>query len=360
MAQQNLKEKSSVKDVKQKILLVDVDSTIPNLALMKLSTFYKQKGKVVELLRLRYDGKPGKRSRTLIRNKGYEQVYISIVFTPNKNVIKIEDETLKNYQFGGTGYDLTTKLPQEIDDIEEDYSIYPDAEFYVNFLTRGCIRACPWCVVSRKEGMICSYRTVDYVVAQMKKWSFKKAKFLDNNILSHPKCEEILQKIIDNKIICQFNQGMDMRLMTEKKAILISKIRYIGEHFFAFDHISVKEGLEKNFPIYQKHNPAKWRSRLYIYVDANLPIKDVVYRIEWCRKHHALCYMMRDKNCFDSPNKKLYNLLTGYCQGVPVYKKYTFEEHIMKNKIKDVNEKMKVIKVYRDCLKQIKDEEKIK
>ena len=120
---------------KKKILLVDVDSTIPNLPLMKLSTFHKRKGNVVELLRLQYDGKPGKRQRTLIRNKGYEQVYISIVFTPNRDVIKIENPEIKNYQFGGTGTeDITKKLPQEIDDLEEDYSLYPDNDEMMSFI----------------------------------------------------------------------------------------------------------------------------------------------------------------------------------------------------------------------------------
>jgi hypothetical protein len=58
---------------------------------------------------------------------------------------------------GGTGYKMyDTKLSNEIEHIQSDYSIYPITEWFdretaYGFLTRGCIRKCPWCVVLKKE-----------------------------------------------------------------------------------------------------------------------------------------------------------------------------------------------------------------
>ena len=60
---------------------------------------------------------------------------------------------------GGTGYDLTATLPDEIDLLQPDYSIYPqiDKKTAYGFLTRGCPNRCKWCVVPKKEGKVKPY-----------------------------------------------------------------------------------------------------------------------------------------------------------------------------------------------------------
>jgi len=173
----------------QKVLLVDVDSTIPNMALMKLSTFHKQKGNVVEIVKLKYSGVPGRRTRTLIDNTKYDKVYASIVFTPNKDVLQFKDSKLLNYQVGGTGtFDITKKLSDEIDELEEDYSLYPENDEMVGMTTRGCVNNCKdFCFVPIKEGYLSQYRTWQSIVATANKYGLKKIRFLDNNFLSYVK-----------------------------------------------------------------------------------------------------------------------------------------------------------------------------
>jgi len=631
--------KSQSKDGKQKILLVDVDSTIPNLPLMKLSTFHKQQGKVVELLRLKYDGKPGKRQRTLIRNKGYEQVYISIIFTPNKDVIKIEDEQLKNYQFGGTGtLDFSVVLPKEIDDLEEDYSLYPDNEEAIGFVTRGCIRNClsgdtlintlegdipikdlvgkksvpvytydpetkevfitnafnivsqgekeivrvsfddgswidctpdhkfltfkngnqsvstketikeakdlkyhesvrafklytekshgnwikwgrnkgkrksvlimefylnrklqgkevvhhldencyndvisnlqlckdgtdhwrfhrekasqrmkednpskywtaesaiklsksltgkkrtyeqklryresklgdknpmykhgnssglpsrikdlnqkqinhrvisvspigkaetfdlevpatnwffankvlvhncSFCYVARKEGYLSQYRDWRQIVATANKYGLKKIRFLDNNALANPNFNKVAQELIDNNIRCSFNEGLDFRLITDKNAELLSKLRYYPtEYIFAFDNVNYLPMIEKQYKIIKKHIKPNWKIKFYCYVHPDMPLKDTVKRLEWCRKNKALVYIMKDKACYSSLNKNFYRDLCSWANAPGIYKNHDFFEH-MKRKSKDDTRIMSSLKLYRECLKEIENE----
>ena len=54
----------------------------------------------------------------------------------------------------GTGYkDYTITLPDEIEHICPDYSLYSVNEAF-GFLTRGCPNGCPWCIVPHKEGSI--------------------------------------------------------------------------------------------------------------------------------------------------------------------------------------------------------------
>lgn len=249
------------------------------------------------------------------------------------------------YKFGGTGFDLIVKLPDKIDRLEEDWQIYPGEKCYYNFLSRGCSRKCDFCFVWRKEGSIYQYRTLDYVLQQMKKWKFTRVKFLDNNIFFLPNCDEILQSLIDNKVTAQFNQGLDMRIMTEKKAELLSKMNQFGEHIFAFDDIRYKDIMDVKFKIYKKFNPRNWRAKFFVYCNANMPVKDVLWRINWCKKNKALVYLMRDKNCYDSPLKKFYTMLTHYCQAPGIFKQYSIIQHIRHN-TKDKDRRLEFTNIY--------------
>lgn len=120
-----------------KVLLIDMDSTIPNLALMKVSAYHKSKGDEVGFHV--YDP---------------DKVYCSIIFKKNKHKADglrflYPDAEL---DIGGSGYDLHKVLPPEIESMTPDYSLYPENQSYYGFTTRGCIRHCPFCIVHDKEG----------------------------------------------------------------------------------------------------------------------------------------------------------------------------------------------------------------
>ena len=107
----------------------------PNLALMKISAFHKSRGDTVEW----WD-----------KNKHYDKVYSSkcFEFTPENPDLPVD--TVK----GGTGYGLFENLPHKIDVCAPDYTIFPDCDYAIGFLTRGCPNNCSWCVVPKKEGGI--------------------------------------------------------------------------------------------------------------------------------------------------------------------------------------------------------------
>ncbi len=196
--------------MKERILLIDVDSKIPNLALMKISTYYKQKNYLVDFKRLKYSGYPSKKKKITIDASNYSFVFISTIFTVNEDVLCIIgcNDVVK----GGTGYSLDIKLPDVIDSCEEDYSLYGECDTSYGFITRGCIRNCEFCFVPKKEGMIHKYRNVDDIVKH------KKVIFMDNNILAFDKCVDIFKELINKNIKCQFNQGLDICLLDDKKA----------------------------------------------------------------------------------------------------------------------------------------------
>lgn len=188
-----------------KIGLHDADKTnFPNLALMKISAWHKAQGDKVEWW---------------LPLDTYDKVYSSKVFTFTPTDEYLPDNTVK----GGTGYGDYSELPQEIDGMFPDYSIYPDCDYAIGYLTRGCIRNCPWCVVPKKEGKIKPYRTWQ----EIKRPDSRDIVFMDNNVLA---CEYGIAQIkdmISQDVRVDFNQGLDARLIDKDVAGILSAVKWI-------------------------------------------------------------------------------------------------------------------------------------
>lgn len=201
-----------------KIGLIDVDSHhYPNLALMKISAFHKAKGDYVE-----WWWGFGR----------YDRVYMSKVFdgtyTPDIPEPLNATEIIK----GGTGYGLDNALPFEIEHMCPDYSLYPELtkDTAFGFLTRGCPNACPFCIVSGKEGRV-SRKTAD-----LSEWwnGQKNIVLMDPNLLACRDHMELLGQLADSGAWVDINQGLDARLLTPQNIEAIKRIK-IKEVHFAWD-----------------------------------------------------------------------------------------------------------------------------
>ena len=98
-------------------MLLDVDSRLPNVALMKLSRYYKELGRQVILAR--HDAFLA----------GADAVYASCVFSRESSLRRLN--RLRKYYgesliVGGSGVNLTDRLPPEIESLSSDYSLYPE------------------------------------------------------------------------------------------------------------------------------------------------------------------------------------------------------------------------------------------
>lgn len=102
------------------IAIIDADLAgrrqhrFPNLACMKLSGYYKDKGYNVEL----------KLDYSVLQ--AYDKVFISKVFTDTP--VPEEVLSMPNVEYGGTGffYDKAPPLPPEIEHYYPDYSLYDE------------------------------------------------------------------------------------------------------------------------------------------------------------------------------------------------------------------------------------------
>ena len=314
----------------KKILLVDADSVIPNIPLMKLSSWHKANGDKVEFMKCNIPYYPNRKKKIVKLPKGFDITYCSVVFDGNKEYV-----IGNNIIFGGTGVDLTTVLPKEVECCIPDYSIYPDNDTAYGFITRGCIRNCSFCKVPAKEGMIHRVSSINSILQS----GHKRVKFLDNNILAYPKHKQILQYLIDRRILCQFCQGLDIRLLDSENSELLYKLRYIGEYIFAFDSWKYRKIIDKKLELLNWRKP--WQLKFFVYVNSNMELSETVNRIIWLKRRSCLPYIMRDINCWN--NDKIlvdfYTDLAAYCNQVSIFKSMEFNEflkrrHVDANRIK--------------------------
>ena len=210
------------------ISLVDVDGhNFPNLALMKLSIWHKAQGDSVEWYSPLFS-QPDK-------------IYASKVFTFSPDYTAYAPGHPEPIR-GGTGYDPNVKLPDEVERMVPDYSLYPDFPAALGFLTRGCIRNCKWCIVPKKEGCLQEVDDIERVSAGR-----KDVVLLDNNFLaaSPDFVIEQLEKIARMKIRIDFNQGLDARLVNPENARLLASCRWVRYIRFSCDTVAMVEPIRR-------------------------------------------------------------------------------------------------------------------
>lgn len=304
-----------------RVLLVDVDSTIPNLALMRISSFHKNKGHRVELVRCNVSYYKNKRNSTGLKVTAYDKVYVSAVFKGTIDSVQIFSDK-DNVTFGGTGIDLKINLPCSIEACDPDYSIYPENDTAYGFISRGCNRKCYFCVVPQKEGRV---HQVEYDLNRII-GGFKKVKFMDNNFLQLPNHLDLLSQLAEKKIKCQFNQGLDIRLITEENSIALSKLSYLGDYIFAFDDWGYRRAVARKMELLKWIKP--WRAKFFVYVHPDMPMSDTVKRIEFLKERKMLPYVMRDESCWESENSDFYIDLASYANQPSVFRKMEFWQYL--------------------------------
>jgi hypothetical protein len=281
--------------------LIDVDShNFPNLALMKISAWHKAKGDEVEWC---------------VPIDHYDIVYQSKVFddtySPDIDWYPQADKIIK----GGTGYGLDNKLPDEIEHIYPDYSLYPKLtqDTAYGFLTRGCPRGCEFCIVASKEGR------KSYKVANLDEfWNGQKTiKLLDPNILACQEHLNLLQQLIDSKAYVDFTQGLDIRLTNEKNIALLNKIK-VKEIHFAWDN--AKDDLKPYFERYKslaKHKPHGRYGTVYCLTNFGSTMEENLYRIYTLRDLGFDPYVM----IYDKPNApREVRLLQRWCNNIVIFR----------------------------------------
>lgn len=280
--------------------LIDFDGKIPNLVLMKISSYYKNMGAEVHLAMFPYIQFP----------KNIDKVYCSVLFTWNKQKASTLTAIYQNIEFGGTGWDEKIKLPAEIEQCVPDYTLYTAADLVnrikgimtkerrlrkatelcdmgVGFTARGCVRNCSFCVVPKKEGKLHQCSDITHLINH----ESNKITLLDNNFTADPYRLDKLEEIRQRNLIIDISQGIDVRLLDEPTAIALSKIKHLRSIHYAWDLIEHEQAVIEGIRLLSKYIKP-YRQMCFMLVGYNTTFEEDYYRFIRLTELNVAPYVM--------------------------------------------------------------------
>lgn len=272
------------------VALLAVDSNYPNLALMKVSAWHKSQGDTVEWYNP-FDT--------------YDRLYMAKVFSFTPDYAYVIANVRGEVVRGGTGYDVRSSLPGDMDRLQPDYSLYPavDSRTSYGFLTRGCPKRCRWCVVPQKEGGIRPYMDVDDITLHGER---PYAVLMDNNVLACDYGLSQLEKIAERGYHVDFNQGLDARLVTLDVARLLARVKWIKRIRFGCDTTAQIVECERAIQLVRQ---AGYKGEFFLYC----------ILIDFAESYHRLNYWRKYK--YVLPHAQPYRDLNNPHQRIPQWQK---------------------------------------
>lgn len=204
--------------------LIHADGKLPNLALMRLSTHFKEQGTSVGLYRVAKQVPWGE----------VDALYGSSIFEFSQSV-RERFWGQPKVMWGGTGVDKTSSLNsiavRNWDRVAPDYSLYPDYQYSLGFTQRGCRLKCKFCVVPIKEGKPTAVGSIANI------WRGpqhpKKVVLLDNDFFGQPETEwqARVDELREGKFRVSFCQGINIRQVDVKSAHALATLEYRDNEF---------------------------------------------------------------------------------------------------------------------------------
>lgn len=276
------------------VLLIDYDSKIPNLALMKISAFLKWKGFNIDLN---------------ISKEKHDTVYLSCVFTWNRikalTVINFLKSLGKTVYYGGTGFDWgkpnnqRIELDPQIENQIPDFSLYPNEERAVGFSQRGCDRQCQFCDVWRKEGKI---KKGNYIPIKLLTQGRTKLLLLDNDIALSPDHDSIINECRQEKVKLSITQGYDVRCITKERAEFLALDKPYDNDFkhrriyIAWDYLPIEKYVTNGINLLLNAGFKGYEIYCYMICGFNTTHEEDIYRFTKLQELGVKPYIMPYNN----------------------------------------------------------------
>ncbi len=203
------------------VRITQLDGKLPNLALMRLSAWHKNRGD-----RVRF-------SRSPLRSfdePAYSAIYGSAIFSFSVQTVEQFRREFPDAVVGGTGSGSGIDVESIVGGFSGlDYEPWGDFKASIGFTQRGCRLKCAFCVVPEKEGKPASVATIADI------WRGpgypKHIHLLDNDFFGNPDWRERVAEIKDGGFKVCFNQGINVRILTNEVARALSSIQYRDDGF---------------------------------------------------------------------------------------------------------------------------------
>lgn len=248
-----------------RIALWNLEPKIENTALMQISQFHKQRGDSVEWYSPLY-------------YEEYDEVYVASLFDFTKKPIK-----RSKFICGGTGFDVTTRLPLEIEKSDLDYSLYPNCKTSYLWFSRGCPHKCSFCVVWKKEGNIHS------VEPKNRNPNEKSLTVVDNNPFRNPKWESMIEYVKKANLPVNFCSGISLRDFNDLHGLALQQLRFHKQLNVAWDN--PLEDLRPKIEQLLKFIPA-YKIQCYVLIEYWSTKQQDLNRIYWLRSKGIDPYVM--------------------------------------------------------------------
>jgi hypothetical protein len=184
--------------------------------------------KLSHYLKLDFDYVDGTTIKTIPDSKlfrDYDLVFVSCIFEYKFEDIFVHIRT-KGWEhktiIGGYGSPFTHRLEDLIGKKADiyDFSLYPWFEPNIGFSQRGCRGRCDFCVVPKNEGRNHSVNSLKELLQK----PTNKLVLLDNDFFGQKNWKEKADYILAEKLKVSFNQGINVRLLSEKQAEYLVEI----------------------------------------------------------------------------------------------------------------------------------------
>ena len=260
-----------------KIAIFDVDSKIPNLALMKISAWHKSLGDDVE------------HYMPLLRDT-YDIIYASRLFNFSDDSMLSDERMI----IGGTGWDIKKTLPPHIEDLVPDYSIYRYPH-NIGFTMRGCRLKCSFCVVPEKEGKPYGVSTMEEI------WTQRDSDFvvlLDNDFFGNPDWGSRIEEIKELELKVNFSQGLNIRNLKEDQAEALAKVDFrtlsgkSKQVNFAWDDPRHEKLIHKGIKTCIEAGIKPYQMGFYVLVGYHSTPEEDLHRVEVLRDYGCQPFVM--------------------------------------------------------------------
>ena len=286
--------------------LYDVDSKIPNLALMKLSTWHKQRGHHTELY-------------SPLQHHTYNKVYASKVFKFSSSAY-IRDDMI----VGGTGVSLDQDLAPEVEELDPDYELY-GYPHNIGFAMRGCRFKCSFCVVPQKEGKPVSNSSIAKI------WTQRSSNFLyllDNDFFGNPNWESCIEEIREYKLKVNFSQGLNIRIISEKQAKALASVNFSSASgknksvTFAWDNIKDERTIRRGFNRVIEAGLKPYQIQFYVLIGYDSTPEEDMHRVMMIHSWDADPFVMAYNK--DDPYQRKFQRWVNH---KALFKSTTFDEY---------------------------------
>lgn len=248
---------STLRGVRMRIGLIDIEPKIFNTAYMQIAYYHKQRGDTIGWW-------------SPLTDRQFDHVYCSSLFD-----FTDKTEVPARAICGGTGFDVASRLSAAIEACNYDYSIYSNCKTSYLWFSRGCVRDCPWCVVRKKEGDIHSVRPKNI------NSNGKYITVMDNNFFESGNWWPAICQL---KYLAQpvDFQGIDVRTITDGQCQVLNTLRHYKQIKIAWDNPKDEKAVFDGIARLTKY-VKPYKIMCYVLIGFNSTEQQDLYRVETLR-----------------------------------------------------------------------------